>query len=239
MEDQLLDNHLAFLASHRGTVVQEGAALVVESDRPEFTYAILGRGANLDALPDTTKTVQILPSSEISADELTRAGFVRTMGLSYMVLGEDAPPWRVRDDLVVTRVRSQSEMDRFSEVQSRGFFETDESFAHWHPWLKAANDRNRTHGNQAFYLGSLSGEPVGTALTLYDGNLTGIYAVATLAQQRRQGIGTTIMQHAIRDAKAEGRDVIILQVKQDSSVEEFYAHLGFKRLVVTSMHRRV
>lgn len=238
MEDRLLDNHLAFLSSHRGKIVRAGATIFVESDRPEFTYAILGKGADPGALPDTTKSVQILPSSEISAAHLTRAGFVRTMGLSYMLLSEDAPPWRVRDDLAVTRVRSQAEMDAFSDVQSRGFFDTDEQIARWHPWLKAANDRNLTNSNQAFYVCSLSGEPVGTTLTVFDGESTGIYAVATLAQHRRKGIGTTIMQRAIRDVKASGRDVILLQVKQDSYVEDYYEHLGFRRCFVTSFHHR-
>lgn len=238
MADELLTNHLAFLSSHRGTVVQAGATIFVESDRPEFTYAILTQGAQLGALPDSTKTIQIFPSSEIGADDLTRSGFVPVLGLSYMALNNDASSWRVRDDLAVVRVGSQAEMDAFSEVQSRGFFETEESYRRWHPWLKAANDRNLENSSQQFYVGRLSGEPVGTALTVFDGALTGIYAVATLAQHRRQGVGATIMQQAIRDARAIGRDQIILQVTQDSFVERFYEHLGFRRLVATSMWRR-
>jgi GNAT superfamily N-acetyltransferase len=238
VEDTLLDNHLAFLSSHRGKIVRDGATIFVESDRPEFTYAILRKGADPGALPDTTKTVQLFPSIETGADALTKAGFVPTSGLSYLVLGDDAPPWRVRDDLAVIRVRGQAEMDAFSEVQSRGFFETEESFGRWHPWLKAANDRNLKNPNQVFYVGGLSGAPVGTALTVFDGETTGIYAVATLAQHRRKGVSTTIMHQAIHDAKVKGRDVITLQVKQDSYVEEFYEHLGFRRLLVTSMYRR-
>jgi GNAT superfamily N-acetyltransferase len=238
VEDQLLDNHLAFLSSHRGTVVRDGATIYVESDRPEFTYAILRKGAALEALPATTKTVQLFPSSEITPDDLTRAGFVPTTGLSYMLLGADAPRWRVRDDLSITRVRTPSEMDAFSQVQSRGFFETEESAAHWYPWLKAANDRNLTNPNQTFYVGSLSARPVGTTLSVFDGESTGIYAVATLAQHRRKGVSTTIMQEAIRDATARGSKVVLLQVKQDSYVEEFYDHLGFRRMFLTTMFRR-
>ena len=99
--------------------------------------------------------------------------------------------------------------------------------------MKAANDRNLTNADQAFYVGVMSGSPVGTALTVFDGDMTGFYAVATLAPHRRTGLSTTIMHRGVRDVRAAGRDFVTLQVKQDSAGEAFYEHLGFRRVFVT------
>jgi ribosomal protein S18 acetylase RimI-like enzyme len=234
----LLDNHLAFLETHRGTVRRAGALLFVESDRPEFTYAILGEGPRLRDLPTDVRTLQLLPASGVTAAELGAAGFTPSIGLSYMVLRAEHPDWRVRKDLVVTRVRDAAEMDVFSEVQSRGFNETEESYGRWHPWLRAANHRNLGNPDQVFYVGRLGTRAVGTVLTVFSGTTAGIYAVATLADQRRQGISTTVLQQAVLDATAKGVETITLQVKQDSYVEEFYRGLGFERLFTTAFFNR-
>jgi GNAT superfamily N-acetyltransferase len=237
-EDALLGNHLAFLASHRGSVVRDGDTIVIESDRPEFTYAILRTGATLSAVPDAMKTVQIFPSCRIAHGALVAAGFAPIAGLSYMILDESAPHWRVREDLTIARVRSQPEMDAFSEVQTRAFFETEEAVERWRPWLTAANDRNLHDPDQAFYVGRLSGSPVGTTLTVVDGASAGLYAVATLAQHRRSGVATTLMRRAVGDARARGCTLILLQVKQDSSVERLYERLGFRRAFATPLYHR-
>lgn len=147
-------------------------------------------------------------------------------------------PPLVRNDLLIERVETQEQMDLFSQVQSRGFNETEESFALWHPWLKAANDRNLHNKNQIFYVGRLNGEPVGTVLTVFKDDTAGIYAVATLAEHRKKGISATIMQEAIEDARSRGAGIVTLQVKQDSYVEDFYRHLGFKRIFATGMYHR-
>ncbi len=237
-EQTLLNNHLAFLASHRGSVRRDGDTLFIESDRMEFTYAILGRGARVEKLPPTSQTLQHLPWNEATVDDLNRTGFSPTIGLSYMVLGENLPEWRVRTDLSIERVRDVAHMDVFSNVQSRGFNETQESFDRWHPWLRAANHRNLENPNQLFYVGSLGNEAVGVVLTVIDGESAGIYAVATLPNHRKKGISATIMKQAVLDAQAKGCNIMTLQVKQDSYVEDFYRHLGFNRVFTTGMYRR-
>jgi GNAT superfamily N-acetyltransferase len=238
LEHRLLNNHLAFLASHRGLFRRNGDTVFVESDRPEFTYAILGNASRREGLSASAHTVQLLPWSQVATSDLTRAGFSPSTGISYMILDETLPEWRTRSDLVVERVDGQVRMAVFSQVQSRGFNETQSSFDLWHPWLKAANDRNLDNPDQCFYVGSLEGEPVGTVLTVSTGTVAGIYAVATLPHQRKKGISTTIMSQAIADARRRGASTITLQVKQDSYVEDFYRHLGFKRIFATGMYRR-
>jgi GNAT superfamily N-acetyltransferase len=76
---------------------------------------------------------------------------------------------------------------------------------------------------------------VGTVLTVFTGDTAGIYAVATLADQRRQGVSTTLLKQAVIDASARGARTITLQVKQDSYVENFYKNLGFERAFTTTM----
>lgn len=234
----LLENHLAFLAAHRGRVCRDGDTISVESDRTEFNYTLLGKTSEVARLPKSVQTIQHLPWSVTTPDDLERAGFTRTIGLSYMILGEDRPTWRVRNDLVIIPVDSQSQMDLFSDVQSRGFNETQESFDRWHPWLKAANDRNLRNKNQIFYVGLHKGKPAGTVLMVHEGEAAGIYAVATLPQQRKKGISATIMRQAIEDARQGGLQIITLQVKQDSYVEDFYRHLGFQRVFTAGIYRR-
>jgi GNAT superfamily N-acetyltransferase len=237
-QDALVDNHLAFLATHRGTVRRGRGWISVESDRPEFTYAILSAGARLQDLPAGTRTLQLLPASDVLAAELDAAGFSSSMGLSYMVLRGTQRDWRVRDDLVVTRVEEAAQMDVFSEVQARGFNETPESFDLWHPWLRAANHRNLRNADQLFYVGRHGTRAVGTALTLFTAGTAGLYAVATLADQRRQGVSTTLLRQAVTEALARGARTITLQVKQDSYVEDFYRNLGFERAFTTTMLHR-
>lgn len=237
-QEILLNNHLTFLATHRGAVRREGETYFIESDRPEFSYAILGRDIHAQKLPNVVKTVQHLPWSGISIGELKTAGFVPTIGLSYMVLAADASGWKSKPDLTIVHSHETEHFETFSEVQSRGFNETQEDFENWYPWLRDANFRNQHNKDQFFYVGRLGREAVGTALTVVDGNTAGIYAVATLPAHRKKGISTAIMKQAVSDAIARGCTTITLQVKQDSYVEAFYSHLGFKRIFVSGMYRR-
>lgn len=239
IEKTLLENHLTFLATHRGSVHHgDNDIIYINSDRTEFTYALLGKNTNIEDLESDTKTIQHFPWSKITKTQLQRAGFEPTISLSYMVLGESFPPWRVRRDLTIEKVNQPDHMDIFSYVQSKGFNETQESFDHWHPWLKLANDRNLKNPKQQFYIGSLNAEPAGTVLSVFEDMICGIYAVATIAEHRKKGISTTIMNEAIRDAKSRGTNIITLQVKRDSYVEDFYRHLGFQRIFTTDMYCR-
>lgn len=136
-QQQLLDNHLAFLASHRGLIRTEGNIVYVESDRPEFTFVIPGRNSKVSDLSPLVKTLQHLPWCGLSIEDIKGLGFASKFGISYMVLDDKAPEWSVRKDLGIERVQNRDLMDVFSRVQSRSFNEADEGFEAWYPWLKA------------------------------------------------------------------------------------------------------
>jgi GNAT superfamily N-acetyltransferase len=66
-------------------------------------------------------------------------------------------------------------------------------------------------GSVRYFLGTLDGEAVGTTLLTFESGLAGLYAVATLPQVRRKGIGTIMTHDATLAARASGYKVGTLQ----------------------------
>jgi GNAT superfamily N-acetyltransferase len=79
-----------------------------------------------------------------------------------------------------------------------------------------------------FYLAYVEGEPVATTQMLIDGRTAGIYAVATLRAHRQQGIATTLLARALRDATDANCDVIGLRTIAGSDAERLYTRYGFE-----------
>jgi ribosomal protein S18 acetylase RimI-like enzyme len=231
----LMANHLAFLASHRGKVTRTNDAILVESDRPEFTYAIPETSADLDRLCAAFQSVHVAPWSGSKETELKQRGFTSKGALTYMTLGKDSCRWTTNEQIAVLRVGTKKEMDLFSEIQSRGFSASQSDHENWHPWLREANHRNLTNSDQIFYVGSMDGRAVGTVLLVFQGSTAGIYAVATLPDFRKRGVAATIMAEALSDAKKRGASTITLQVILGSYAEKFYEKLGFQKEYVNSI----
>lgn len=233
---EMFENHMAFLASHRGTLERNHAngTLGLQSDRPEFTYAILDGFYTGLRMADSTKTVQLLPWCPISEHELVRMGFAPAIGLSYMVFNGSVEKWNRLTELEICKADNRATMDTFSEVQSRGFSNSEEDYQQWHNWLNSANQRNLQNSSQNFFIGKLAEHAVGVTLTVMTPGLVGIYAVATLKEFRRRGIGTSIMRFAIENSEMTNQRNITLQVRQDSDTEKFYQKLGFDRVFTTT-----
>ena len=79
-----------------------------------------------------------------------------------------------------------------------------------------------------FYLGSLEGGPVATAMRFTSHRIAGIYSVATLPAFRRRGIGTALTWRAAADGRAEGCLASALQ----ASAEGFpvYRRMGYRHV---------
>ncbi|MDX1665458.1 MAG: GNAT family N-acetyltransferase, partial [Candidatus Promineifilaceae bacterium] len=76
------------------------------------------------------------------------------------------------------------------------------------------------------YLALLNGEPVSWASVFYATGVAGIYAVGTVPQARRQGIGSAITIRALLDARERGYRIGVLQSSQMGY--NVYRQLGFE-----------
>ena len=79
------------------------------------------------------------------------------------------------------------------------------------------------------FLGSLDGQPVGTAVAIRTGDVSGVYAVGTLPAARRRGVGSALTWAAVAAGQAWGCDTIVLQASEMGF--PIYAAMGFRTVV--------
>ena len=240
MTRALLENHLAFLDAHRGTVTRRSKLAWVTSDNADFNYAILLRGtraASARRMLERFGSVHLLGDSPRLEALVNAGGFQRTGGLSYMVLDGD-PRGEPNPRLAIETASDEAGMATFSDVQLRGFIQNAEVQAKWQPWLLAANLRNLARADQSFFIGRIDGRPAGVLLLVTHGATAGIYAVATLPEFRKQGVSTTLLAHAVRLAREQGRSIVTLQVARGSDAERLYLHQGFREAIGCRVFRK-
>jgi GNAT superfamily N-acetyltransferase len=225
----LFENHLAFLATHRGRVVRSEGRTTIESHVPHFSYTILERPQEVD--PEIVD-LRLLPGIQ------PPPGFGGDSSIVYMVRPVDGAEWDVPCDLTMRRVTDECGIDAFSTVQSRGFIEDPTERPQWHQWLREANQNNRHRPEHHFLVASNGTEDVGVTLMLEHEGLAGIYAVATLPEHRGRGIATALLSEAATRARARGISTLTLQVAKGSAAERLYAKLGFEPIFETRVCSR-
>jgi len=82
----------------------------------------------------------------------------------------------------------------------------------------------------------LDGRPVGTSVAIRTGEVAGVYAVGTLADARRRGIGTAASWAAVGAGSAWGCDTIVLQAS-DMGLS-LYTSIGFRTVVTYATFRQ-
>jgi GNAT superfamily N-acetyltransferase len=159
---------------------------------------------------------------------LERHGFVPSsnlpgMAADLMALKEDRSP---PADLVIERVEDVEMLATWARTAwtGTGFPDQDrEAFVELEISIGVAPSTSRLR-----YLGYQKGVPVATsAMVLRDG-VAGIYAVATLPEARRQGLGAALTFAPLRGARDMGYRVGTLQAS--SMGYSVYRRLGFRQV---------
>jgi len=217
---ELLDNHLAFLAAHRGDVRRTAAGIEVVGEDAFFS-AWIPLTAEVE-IPEGTATVRLVPWSGDGWEErLSAAGFEAAEVLVHM----EAPAETV-ESRAVAAISTDEDAVAFAEVQAAAFLDDDDPDVEW--WRTMFREKavlNHQRPDQSFYVLRVDGDPASVTLVFRTGPVFGIYAVATKPAYRGRGLASALLAQARRDA-AGGR--LTLQVVEGSAAERLYLRLGFR-----------
>lgn len=235
--DSSFRNHLAFLATHRGTLSAELSGVRLDGAVPFLSFfSPFGEGAEL---PAKCSAVWLYPWSGASWPErLGNSGFAEAEQLTYMRLARPL----VRTSALgctVECVRSRSAAIEFSTVQARGFLTDESDHRRW--WSECFREmalRNVADPNQEFLLARVDGEAAAVLLIVRTNSTAGLYAVATVPEQRGKGLSTSLLHCAVERCYTSGSTEIVLQVSSGSYAHGFYQRLGFDDDYICQLWRK-
>ena len=141
-----------------------------------------------------------------------------------MSLGELPGKVAAVPGLEVRRVAAPDELETFAALSAANWTPPDPNVLAFYrlgaPALLAGDSP------QWLYIGYLEGEPLATAEgTIADGTV-GLYNISTRPAYRGRGIGTAMTWRPLRDARAHGCDLGVLQAAPDGI--GIYRRLGFR-----------
>ena len=84
-------------------------------------------------------------------------------------------------------------------------------------------------------IASLDGRAVGTSLAIRTDEVAGVYAVGTLADARRRGVGSAATRAAVAAGRAWGSEVVVLQATEMGF--PIYRAMGFRTVVRYAIFR--
>jgi len=124
----------------------------------------------------------------------------------------------------VRAVRFPEDLREFGRTMMGGFEAPPELMD---PWADAVGHLPTAPPElRGWYLGLWSGRPVCTAVRYATGALAGIYAVSTLPESRRRGLGTAITQYAAITGRPEGCTASFLQ--SSTAGRSVYERIGYR-----------
>ena len=98
----------------------------------------------------------------------------------------------------------------------------------------------RIEPEAGLFLHEATGVPVTTAICVHDGDLAGLFEVATVAARQREGLGRAMVLSALKWARLRGARIAWLQVEADNEAAlELYKGIGFHPLYSYRYYRKL
>lgn len=235
-KENILENHIHFLATHRGIIECDQYAQLIHSDKEEYNIIF---PLSKEGIEKISKKYTIYLPQWVLINEQMKLNYKKIGSLTYMVLNNKKTKWKINKKIIIKRAISLSDIEDFSIVQGKAFCETEEGFNKWYLWMREKNIKNLDDSTQNFYVAYENEKPVGVTLCIYYKNIAGIYAVATLPEYRKTGVSTTLIQRAVDDAISNNMATITLQTSTESYAHSFYRNLGFESVFDCSILKAV
>jgi GNAT superfamily N-acetyltransferase len=159
------------------------------------------------------------------AEYLTAYGFTTVgegagMAIDLLAMKDDVPE---PSGLEIIEVRDEGMLKTWSHVTGVGFGIPEHAEPTIFEWFSTDIKYNQP---LKCYLGIWQGKPVATSSVFYAEGVAGIYFVATLPEERCQGIGFAVTQRPLLEARDMGYRVGILQASKMG--EPVYRRMGFR-----------
>ena len=154
---------------------------------------------------------------------LESAGEVPAMAIDLAVL-ENEPEKPAH--FTMQKVTSAEEQSIWAKIAAMGTGFPDKATEAMIKTESAITDLQ--YKQQHRYIGFLNSEPVATSALVLNAGVAGIYAVATLPETRRKGIGNMMTRIPLLEARELGYRVGILQAS--SAGYPLYKKMGFKEI---------
>jgi ribosomal-protein-alanine N-acetyltransferase len=236
---RIVNNQRLMRATHRGEYRDLGGALAILSEAPlpewncleAFTTddrrveGLLDVGfALLRAFdqPPAARTTPLDRPADVEA-RLRQRRLVPAGRFTSMVFRGDAGGIRTNRDVGV-RIATPDDASAYATVEAQ----VTAPKARWGKgFLLGAALANVLELDRTFYMAYRGDEPAGIALVVREGDVAGVYSVATLKSHRGNGVASTLVAQAIADAEREGARLICLECETDAEPMRLFTSLGF------------
>lgn len=155
------------------------------------------------------------------ANNFNQVGSISGMALSLEKWTSELPDI---PGLEVRAIRAPQEIEQYRKVILEGF-NVPEQMADifCKVFVDGPNQDTTTFQH---YLTYMNGEPVTTITTFTEGEVTGIYNIATLESYRSRGFARTALAHIVHDVQEKGSKLAVIHAT--SMGQSVYPKVGFK-----------
>lgn len=201
---------------------------------PDIAFDLSALGSISDQLHDRGRqpALYVTPLSSVRPDEL--ANFPEHACDSWM-LRETTPRTRADEnpDIEIKRVGGERR-DEFLSTFSAAY-STDDAVELYGPpdetYLQALSrsfDLTSAKYEKFYLLATVDGTAAGVIILMVAGRYAGAYALGTVADARRHGVGSALMSECANLAFEAGAEFVFLQAEAGSSAEKYHHKLGYR-----------